>query len=563
MFEFLENFNKRMESIGIASSIINRKGKRTELESLFDENELTNIIVSILLFIMEKTLEENNQCELYHIEAFLDELLSEYHGRKLSRDKLKELASYIIRDILQNNGVKLGYTLMNYTSITIEEINIRLISDKIVEENGIKKIVYFLTNQGYEFLFRMREMDEEIQLTIEQLKLKEYIKRKKFSSAVRQSAELINFVRQKKKDIEAFVLSIRQNIHSVDVEQFEALIKSTYAMLSEEYDTMQDIQKMISMAEEKIKEEFSMSKSFEDKLYKAKAEIQEIMHNIGIVITEQRDLIINRHSLTEMYLDTIKKSFEFSFEKRYDFEETILYSLERYENVLDRCINLLQPLTLPARRKLMGVGQIFEPQIIFKEVECEDTHLLRREDYDASQEKERVSLISEQYINILALFINETMHIGSIALSEILGRLQNSDIDNHIIEGKKLYKELMEGNRLLLTALYLYNIESIRISDFFHSRSRVLDHPTEEFSLEYCLTKLKGRIKGLENISELRITKGNRELKVTVERVLDGSVRGEAGTPNGTAKTIGEEATEVVKYKETIEMSDLIFEVIK
>lgn len=563
MFEFLENFNKRMESIGIASSIINRKGKRTELESLFDENELTNIIVSILLFIMEKTLEENNQCELYHIEAFLDELLSEYHGRKLSRDKLKELASYIIRDILQNNGVKLGYTLMNYTSKTIEEINIRLISDKIVEENGIKKIVYFLTNQGYEFLFRMREMDEEIQLTIEQLKLKEYIKRKKFSSAVRQSAELINFVRQKKKDIEAFVLSIRQNIHSVDVEQFEALIKSTYAMLSEEYDTMQDIQKMISMAEEKIKEEFSMSKSLEDKLYKAKAEIQEIMHNIGIVITEQRDLIINRHSLTEMYLDTIKKSFEFSFEKRYDFEETILYSLERYENVLDRCINLLQPLTLPARRKLMGVGQIFEPQIIFKEAECEDTHLLRREDYDASQEKERVSLISEQYINILALFINETMHIGSIALSEILGRLQNSDIDNHIIEGKKLYKELMEGNRLLLTALYLYNIESIRISDFFHSRSRVLDHPTEEFSLEYCLTKLKGRIKGLENISELRITKGDRELKVTVERVLDGSVRGEAGTPNGTAKTIGEEAKEVVKYKETIEMSDLIFEVIK
>lgn len=563
MFEFLENFNKRMESIGIASSIINRKGKRTELESLFDENELTNIIVSILLFIMEKTLEENNQCELYHIEAFLDELLSEYHGRKLSRDKLKELASYIIRDILQNNGVKLGYTLMNYTSKTIEEINIRLISDKIVEENGIKKIVYFLTNQGYEFLFRMREMDEEIQLTIEQLKLKEYIKRKKFSSAVRQSAELINFVRQKKKDIEAFVLSIRQNIHSVDVEQFEALIKSTYAMLSEEYDTMQDIQKMISMAEEKIKEEFSMSKSLEDKLYKAKAEIQEIMHNIGIVITEQRDLIINRHSLTEMYLDTIKKSFEFSFEKRYDFEETILYSLERYENVLDRCINLLQPLTLPARRKLMGVGQIFEPQIIFKEAECEDTHLLRREDYDASQEKERVSLISEQYINILALFINETMHIGSIALSEILDRLQNSDIDNHIIEGKKLYKELMEGNRLLLTALYLYNIESIRISDFFHSRSRVLDHPTEEFSLEYCLTKLKGRIKGLENISELRITKGDRELKVTVERVLDGSVRGEAGTPNGTAKTIGEEATEVVKYKETIEMSDLIFEVIK
>ena len=543
-----------MESIGIASSIINRKGKKTELESLFDENELTNIIVSTLLFIMEKTLEENNQCELHHIEAFLDALLSEYHGKKLSRDRLKELASYIIRDILQNNGVKLGYTLMNYTGRTTEEIIIRLISDKIVEENGIKKIVYFLTNQGYEFLFRMREMDEEIQLTIEQLKLKEYIKRKKFSSAVRQSAELINFVRQKKKDIEAFVLSIRQNIHSVDVEKFEALIKSTYAMLSEEYDTMQDIQKMISLAEEKIKEEFSMSKSFEDRLYKAKSEIQEITHNIGVVITEQRDLIINRHSLTELYMDTIKKSFEFSFEKRYDFEEIILYNLERYENVLDKCITLLQPLTLPAKRKLMGIGQIFEPQTIIKEAEGEDTHLFRREDYDASYEKERVRLISEQYITILALFITEAMHKGSISLSEILEHLQNSDSDNYAADAKRLYEELMEGNRLLLTALYLYNIESIKISDFFRSRSRVLDHPTEEFSLEYCLTKLKGRIKGLEAVSMFRITKGDREIKVTVERVLDGSIGRTAAS---------EESAEVKKYRETIEMSDLIFEVMK
>lgn len=556
MFEFLENFNKRMESIGIASSIINRKGKKTELESLFDENELTNIIVSTLLFIMEKTLEENNQCELHHIESFLDELLSEYHGKKLSRDKIKDLASYIIRDILQNNGVKLEYSLMNYSSKNIEEINIRLISDKIVEENGAKKIVYFLTNQGYEFLFRMREMDEEIQLTIEQLKLKEYIKRKKFSSAVRQSTELISFVRQKKKDIEAFILSVRQNIHSVDVEKFETLIRSTYTMLSEEYDTMQDIQKMISMAEEKLKEEFSMSKSFEEKLYKAKAEISEITHNIGIAITEQRDLIINRHSLTEMYMDTIKKSFEFSFEKRYDIEETILYNLERYENVLDKCITLLQPLTLPVRSKIMSIGQIFEPQTIIKEIEEEDTHLFKREEYNASQEKERLRRISEQYISILMVFISEAIREGSITLSEIIKHLQSKSDDNHANDGMILYKELMEGNRLLLTALNLYNIESVKISDFFHSRGRVLDHPTAEFSLEYCLTKLKGKIKGLETISEFRIKKGDGELKVTVEKVLNISF-------GGTEPAMGEKAAEVKKYKETIEMSDLVFEVIK
>ena len=201
--------------MGIANSIINRKGKNTAIENQFEENELTNIIVSVLLFIMEKTLEENNECEMHHIENFLDELLQFYYSKSFTRQQIKDISGYIIKDILQNNGVRYTYPVINYESKKMEEITIRLIADKIIDENNERKIVYMLTNQGYEFLFRMREIDEEIQLTIEQLKLKEYIKRKKFSSAVRQSVELISYVRQKKKDIENFILSIKQNIYNV------------------------------------------------------------------------------------------------------------------------------------------------------------------------------------------------------------------------------------------------------------------------------------------------------------------------------------------------------------
>lgn len=188
MFDFLENFEKRMEWIGIANSIINRKGKNTELEKLFDENEMTNIIISVLLFIMERTLEENNECEMHHIEAFLDQLTREFYAKTFSQYQIRDLAGYIIKDILQNNGSRYAYPLMNYAKKAIEEITIRLVSDKIIEDKNERRIVYMLTNQGYEFLFRMKEVDEEIQLTIEQLKLKEYIKRKKILQ--RGAAEL-------------------------------------------------------------------------------------------------------------------------------------------------------------------------------------------------------------------------------------------------------------------------------------------------------------------------------------------------------------------------------------
>lgn len=532
MFDFLENFEKRMEWIGITNSIINRKGKNTELENLFGENELTNIIVSVLLYIMEKTLEENNECEMHHIEAFLDELTRFYYSKSFSKSQLKDIAGYIIKDILQNNGVRYTYSLVNYTKKSPDEITIRLITDKIVDENNERKIIYMLTNQGYEFLFRMREVDEEIQLTIEQLKLKEYIKRKKFTSAVRQSVELITFVRQKKKDLENFILSIRQNIHNVDIEKYEALIKSTYAMLTEEYETMADIQKMIDMAEDKIKEEFNAGDDFEQKLAKAKSEIREIHHNIGIVITEQRDLIINRHSLTNLYMDTIKKSFEFSFEKRYDLEEAILMELERYNNVLDNCLSLLKPLLLPGLNRLVGIGGIYEAQTIFKDVENQDSHLVTIEEYDDSQENERIRRISGRYVEIMALIVSETLRTGETSLDRILEEQRSSE--------PELYARVMEDRCIFLVALKLYDIGSIPISDFYQSRKRVLLRPSEEFNVEYCLVKIRDAVEGLGTIKELTVSKSENEIDVLFEQ------------------TEGD-----IKVIETIKMTDMIFRVVK
>ena len=528
MFDFLDNFEKRMEWIGIANSIINRKGRNTEIEGLFDEHELTNIIISVLLFIMEKTLEENNECEMHHIETFLDQLTRNYHRKSFSRNQIREIAGYIIKDILQNNGVRHAYPLINYSNKLRENITIRLIADKIADEGNERKIVYMLTNQGYEFLFRTREVDEEIQLTIEQLKLKEYIKRKKFSSAVRQSVELISFVRQKKKDIEHFILSIRQNIHNVEVEKYETLIKSTYAMLTEEYETMADIQKLIRLAEERLKEDTPAGENFEQRLTQAKHDIMDIHHNIGLVITEQRDLIINRHSLTELYMDTIKKSFEFSFEKRYDFEEAVLANLERYVNVLDNCLGLLKPLLMPARRKILNAGSIYSPQTLYKEMESQDAHMLSVDAYDDSLENERIKKISERNVAIMSLIMSEAMKAGTVHLSAILKSLRDRDFT--------LYSSMAEDRRIFLTALRLYDVGSIAVKSFYGSPGRVLLQPSEELNIEYCLIKMRDEIQGIGDIREFITEKAESDIQVTIEI---------------------KEAN--IKATQTIEMTDLIF----
>ncbi len=557
MFDFLENFEKRMEWIGIASSIINRRGKNTELENLFDENEMTNIIISVLLFIMEKTLEENNECEMHHIEAFLDQLTREYYSKAFNQFQIRDIAGYIIKDILQNNGSRYAYPLVNYTKRAVEEITIRLVSDKIIDEKNERRIVYMLTNQGYEFLFRMREVDEEIQLTIEQLKLKEYIKRKKFSSAVRQSYELIKLVRQKKKDLEGFILSIRQNIHSVDIEQYEALMKSTYSMLAEEYDTMDEIQKMIHMAEEKIKEENASGRDFEQKLSKARAEIMEIHHNIGLVISEQRDLIINRTSLSDLYMDTIKRSFEFSFEKRYDFEDVILNNLERYTQVLDNCLNLLKPLFLPSRRSVLGIGDIYASQAIIKESTEQSSHTVSVEEIDDSAERARIKRIGERFVASVALIVSEAMkaaedeetgevmHTGEVSLSAIIDKTRETD--------PLLYDEIVRDRCIFLVALKLYDIGTVNVSGFYGGLGRVIMQPSEEFNIEYCLVKVRNMIEGIEKLKELRIEKTGKEMEVTIERTEDRSGRPEADFTGPEVR---------IKSIETIKMSNLVFKAV-
>ncbi len=531
MIDFLDKFEKRMEWIGVVDSIVNRRGRDTKIEGMFPGNDLTNIIVSVLLFIMEKTLEENNECDTQHIEEFIDVLLREHYSLKLGKLEIKELTGYIIRDILQNNGERRTYGAFNYSQSVREYIPIRLISDKMVIEGEARKLNYMLTNQGYDFLFRTREVDEEIQLTIEQLKLKEYVKRKKFSNAVRQSVELIAYVRQKKKEVENFILSIRQNINDVDIDKYEQLLKGTYSMLEDEYETMGDIRKMVQQADEKISGELESSHQMESKLMKAIEEIKEISHNLGVAISEQRNLILNRHNLSNLYMDTIKRSFEYSFVKRFDIEESILEPMERYEVLLDKCISLLEPLFLPEINKMLSIDQIYHQQMIFSEEETDEAHFINTEEYEDENEKRRIREISNKHIEITELLFGQIIKNKRIRLSDL--------INDFKLNHPKEYVELCRARLLFSVAFKLFDIGTIRLREFYQEDKKVIMGDSENFSLERCLLEIEDRIKELKTTKAIKVVKLDGEISVVVEYEENG-----------------------MQIREEVRMSDLHFEVV-
>ena len=101
MLEILEGFSKRMEFIAIVDSITNRKNKSEKIESLFEENQMENLILSTLVYIMETTLTEEEECTIENITGFIKMIVKQYTKKSIDT---KELSRYIVKDILQNKG---------------------------------------------------------------------------------------------------------------------------------------------------------------------------------------------------------------------------------------------------------------------------------------------------------------------------------------------------------------------------------------------------------------------------------------------------------------------------
>jgi len=112
-FDFLEGFEKRMQILAAIDSIVNRFNRNMDIEKRFESAQLDNIILSVLVFIMERTLSEDEECTLGSISAFLQSILPEYEI-DFPAGNTRELAEYIIKDILQNGGEARYYPVMKY-----------------------------------------------------------------------------------------------------------------------------------------------------------------------------------------------------------------------------------------------------------------------------------------------------------------------------------------------------------------------------------------------------------------------------------------------------------------
>lgn len=502
--EFLEGFEQRMKLVAAIDSIINRGNRKMEFERLFEPGQLDNIILSILVFIMERTLTEDEACTMDSIAHFVAQIIPDY-SLNLSTEVIHKLTEYIIKDILQNGGEARYYPVMNYGK-GMEQLRIRLIDDKLIDDQRGYILNYQLTDQGYDLLFRTKEVEQEISFTIEELKLRELIKRKNYKKAIGQSANLVQMIRQKKNDIRQFVQKVRENIYEVNIEEFERLVSSTYTLLEEEYGMMNEIRAMIVLSEERLKEEENTRGALDEQMIKARSEIAVIRKNINLTISEQKELILERLSLSRIYKETISDSFALARARYYDFEQVVLKPLEQYEeNKVASLWQLLNPLFKPNPDRTLNLLTLFDRQARLKQEE-EVTQSIVVEELGEDMELRKISKINESNITFIQCLLEfADRKRESFRFSELFHDLEcNEKIDEQLIEDDLIFK----------TMLKLYDLQVIDLKQWRMQQEDVIANATGELDVSYCLYRLQYTQPDLFGIQKIEISKPDEQLFV-------------------------------------------------
>lgn len=488
--ELLSGFEKRMKFINIVRCLLDYKYPDHIREMIPDKRILDNMIVAVLVFIKDRTLGTEQTCTIADVERFLEDFTVVLPANYNTNPKV--LARYIIVDVLQSGGLMAEFTTFYSASESFEPMSIRLIN----EEKGS----YHLTDDAFDFLFRSKEIESELDYSVTRFRMKEYMRRDNYEDALDASRELVSRIRNMKVSMDDFLLRCREDISKITVDQYETVVGRIRSLLEDEYKELIEIQ---AAAKERAKnlEEALQNGVGTDDTQKHRSALKEIIENISLTIDEQRTLINKKASLSESYQALIRDNFVVNRFERLNFERDILSPLRKMDTSLgDAAKFFLFMLTKPEFDKKFSVENFYAPQGKISENGAEEGLDITGEETDYEKQ---IEIRNTRFRNISCDLFRFMEHKDHFKISDFIDSLRVSEL-----------KEYSTENALPSVMLSLFAMQELNIEEWKNGE-RFTVIPNGEFELAWCLEEIPEEYL---QIKQIRFTKTNSNFSFSAEQ---------------------------------------------
>ncbi len=471
--ELLQDFEKRMRFVNLIKYWLQRS-KPTEIRELLhnDDDKTDNLILMVMVFIMDSTLRYGERCTKQDITAFLCELADVYDYEPESAELLSD---YIVTDVLQSGGkIRLFDTFHSEGESFREQSSLILIE----QQSGS----YVLTNEAYEFLFRTKEIDSELDFSVNRFKLQEFIKRGNYSKALRESRELVSRVRNLKTRMDDFMLRCRTNISEVSIDEYEEIVAQVRNSFEDENKQLSDIRALVSA---KLQAIADAQINQNDNIGKTEQEIRKILENIDTVISEQSRVFNQKFSLSELYANLLDDSFSYLQAGRFDLEQEVLLPLQKMQlNKTKDVRKLFAPLYRPAFSHLFGIDFFYNRQNAIRESSRDDGIDIISE----NNAENAADIRNNRYVEIIRGLLSFADQKADFCFSDYLA----------FVSKEQLQKQLQEKS-LPDVMLKLYGLGEIDVAGW-RSEQHDIIVPVGEFDLSYCLSELPEELVQMQTI---------------------------------------------------------------
>ncbi len=451
-YEFLKHFPRRMKHVGAYALLFANSSQKTiwKQYGFLKLDEQVNVIFSLLLYLMEQSLKEEN-CTIDDIGAYMDSLNMRYFGKNMSYEDCKSLGDFIINVVLSNEGKAMYFDGYDFEERAYRTMNISYVANRIVYVDAeVRRTSYYLTEDGYNLLLSTLEIENNMKITIHEMIFRMHLEKQSYDRAVDDIKNVFNLLRIQLQKIEEAMGRIRRNALSYSVADYESVLEANLDTISDTKQKFLGYRELVKARARELEEMNLNVRRLDEKEEEKLRNLSVIESYLNRTIDEHQKILSSHFDLKALYTKELEQLSQMSFIRRFSLRSDLYEKILERPEGLERMEIFLRPLFGNEPDKIYNLKKSTELQRpLRKKGEDEAGAVMEFGDERWMEEEERrMRQKLAQYEDCVLFLLRRALETksGEVSLEEIRRAMdgeEGGESFSALLPSVQIFKEVM------------------------------------------------------------------------------------------------------------------------